>query len=665
MHYSGVRRPTLLGRFGTEAVQIAAFAVMWWFVFFNIRTAPTFDGIVWFVAAVAGWLVIGIVLHESGHLVVGLATGEPVRKIRIGSGATLFSFRIRDLVVQVCINPLSGGAVYFSRIGAAPGRVHLASLAAGPAANLIAALYGFGFDQLGGITWLGPFVLANVILFLGSALPSASGKDGNAQMSDGMQILNLLFRPPVPRTSYEGAEMTDDAYAVLARAGEEAQLSGAAEVTDETMLRALNQDDVIGPLFASVGLTARIPAAGLPESDDVATPRIAPIVNAALTAGYQKCRDIGIQKPNAAGFCLGLLAVDCPASRLMKEAGITEEAVLKLAAVTTQDEEELRRTRVLSADLPLERWGTAADKALAYALKIAVADHSPFVGTQHLIAAVVADAQCRGAHALDRMGFVLATKPEQPDPDSKAPEIAVPTLSPQVGLALAGALWRTGPTYPTGTAELCLGILDQSAGSGAQMLASAGVTVKGFEKALRFTEREASAPAGCTAASRGMWLLRGSARIGAERWLDARADFLAAEQTVTHDEQRAISNNNVAWVLLMTGDASLRAEALERSRLAVSFKPDQVAFMGTHAFALLENGSPAEAAAILESIIPKQTRPRSRASDLCVLAMCRARLGQREAAEKHVAEAAAADPKCQLLTRARAELGTTAASPVA
>jgi hypothetical protein len=665
MRYSGVRRPTLFGRFGTEAVQIAAFAVMWWFVFFNIRTAATFDGIAWFAAAVAGWLVVGIVLHESGHLVVGLVTGEPVRKIRIGSGATLFSFRVRDLLVQVCINPLSGGAVYFSRVDAGPRRVHLASLVAGPAANLIAALYGFGFYQLGGTTWLGPFVLANVILFLGSALPSVAGKEGHQQPSDGMQILRLLFRPPVPRTNYEGAEMTDDAYAVLARAGEEAQLSGAAEVTDETLLRALNQDDVLGPLFESVGLTARIPPAGLPESDDVTPPRIAPIVNAALSAGYQKCRDIGIQRPNAAGFCLGLLSVDCPASRLMKESGITEEAVLKLAAATTEDEEDLRRTRVLSADVPLERWGTAADKVLSYAFKVAVADHSPFVGTQHLIAAVVADPQCRGARALERMGFVLDTKREQADPDSKALNVVVPILSPQVGLALAGALWRTGPTYPTGTAELCLGILDQSAGSGAQMLASGGVTVKGFEKALRFTERETSAPAGCTASSRGMWLLRASARVGAARWLDARADFLAAELTATHDEQRAMSNNNVAWVSLMTGDASLRAEALERARLAVSFKPDQIAFIGTHAFALLENGSPAEAAAILESIIPKHTRPRSRAYDLCVLAMCRARLGQPEAAEKHIAEAVAADPKCQLLARARAELGTTAATPVA
>jgi hypothetical protein len=94
----------------------------------------------------------------------------------------------------------------------------------------------------------------------------------------------------------------------------------------------------------------------------------------------------------------------------------------------------------------------------------------------------------------------------------------------------------------------------------------------------------------------------------------------------------------------------------------VSFKPDQIAFIGTHAFALLENGSPAEAASTLESIIPKHTRPRSRAYDLCVLAMCRARLGQRDAAEKHMAEAVAADPKCQLLARARAELATTAAA---
>jgi len=650
-----MRRPSLIGRFGTEAVQILAFAALWWFVFVSVRPTGTLDGIAWFAAAVVGWLAVGIVMHESGHLVVGLLTGEPVRKIRIGSGATLFSFRTGAVLVQICLNPLSGGAVYFSRVGAAPNRVHLASLAAGPGMNLLAVAYGLGFFQLGA-RWLAPFVIANVVLFIGSASPSVSSAGGRLQKSDGRQILDLLFGPPVPRTNYDGAEMTTDGYAVLARAGEEAQLSGAAEVTEETLLRALNLDANIGALFASVGLSDRIPPARMPESDDVTTPRVSPIASAAVEAGFQKCRDMGIQKPSAAGFCLGLLAVDCPASRLMKEAGITEDAVRKLAAVTTEDEEDLRRKRVLSADVPLERWGAAADRILASARRIATADRSAFVGTQHLVAAVVHDSQCRGAEALEHVGFVLQWKGQKQDPAQALLEGQRPVLSPQASLAIAGALWRTGSTYPTGTAEICLGILDQSAGAGAQILNSGGVSVKAFEKALRFTPRESSEPAGCTESSLDMWMLRGSARVGEERWSEARADFVSAERFAKREDQRAICSNNIAWVSLMSGDAALRADALQRAQVAVSLKPDQIAFQGTHAFAVLENGSPAEAAASIESFLPKQTRPRSRASDLCVLAMCRARLGQPDEAARCIAEAVQADPKCLLLGRARAEL---------
>jgi tetratricopeptide (TPR) repeat protein len=527
--------------------------------------------------------------------------------------------------------------------------------------NLLAVAVGYGFLQVGA-GWLGAFVIANAVLFIGSASPSVSSAGGRLQKSDGRQILDLLFGPPVPRTNYDGAEMTADAYAVLARAGEEAQLSGAAEVTDETLLRALNKDRNIGALFAAVGLSGRIPPAGMPESDDLVTPRVSQIANAAVSAGFQRCRDMGIQKPNAAGFCLGLLAVDCPASRMMRDAGVTEDAVRKLAAVTTEDEEDLRRKRVLSADVPLERWGAAADRIVASAERIAAADHSPFVGTQHLVAAVVRDSQCRGAEALERAGFVLQWKREKQDPADALAEGERPVLSPQASLAIAGALWRTGPSFPTGTAEICLGILDQSAGAGAQILTSGGVSVSGFVKALRSTAREASEPAGCTESSLDMWMLRGSARVGDERWSEARADFVSAERVAKREDQRAICNNNIAWVSLMSGDSSLRAEALERSQIAISLKPDQVSFQGTHAFAVLENGSPAEAAAIIETFLPKQTRPRGRASDLCVLAICRARLGQPDEAARCIAEAVEADPRCTLLGRAREELGQAGAA---
>ncbi|HSS62031.1 MAG TPA: site-2 protease family protein [Candidatus Limnocylindrales bacterium] len=655
MAYTASRRPSVLGRLGSWVATGLAGAVIWWFVFFGLRPALIHDGFAVVAAAFAGWLIVGIVAHECGHLVVGLALGEPVRKLRIGTGPTLVGFRVRGLTVQLCLNPITGGAVYFSRINSVSRGAHLASLAAGPGVNLLAAAYGFVLFQ-SGVEWLAPLVLANIVLFVGSATPATSTRGGQRHRSDGMQILELLLRPQTLNTGYEGAELTEDAYAMLARAGEDAQLAGAAEVTDQDLLRALNRDAALGRLFASVGLQSRIPPAAMAESDVVTMPRISKVVHDALTATIRTCRDMGIARPNAAGFCLGLLLVDCPAGRMMREAGITEQAVLKLMTAGPADDEDLRRTRVITPDVPLERWGTAADAVLAQAIRIAVADGASQVGTEHLVAAVVASPDCRGALALQRLGFGLGWRKATPDGDDDPAADGVPVLSPQCGVALAGALWRTGPNHPAGTAEIVLGIVDQTVGVGAHLLLSTGITSRALENALRLTPRESSEPAACTESSRGLWMLRGSARVGAQRWLDARSDFLAAEKVATTDPQRALCNNNIAWVSLMSADPGLAAEALERSRAALAVQPDQIAFLGTHAFALLENGSPVEAAELLERVIPRQGRPRNRASDLCLLALCRARLGDADLAAQHAAEAAAADPRCPLLGRAGAEV---------
>lgn len=664
MSYSGAHRPSVLGRLGGLTSTVFSAVVIWWLMYVLVRRAHSLEDILSFTAVVTLCIAIAVGLHEAGHLLVGLAIGEPARKIRVGSGPTVAGFRVRGLIVQLCLNPLGGGAVYFSQLGAVPNPMRMASLAAGPGINLLGALYGFGLYETG-TAWLGAFALANAVCLVSSAMPSVTTEGGRQHLSDGMQILNLLLKHPNPAVNFEGAEMTNDARDVIVRAVEDAQFSVADEITDMHLLRALSQDVVVGALFSATGLTGRIPAAKPPETDDSeAAPHLSKTLGLALETAFRKARDIGVRKPNAAGICLGLLATDCTASRLMKEAGISDDALLKLALVTTEDEDDLRQASVISADLPLERWGTAADKALDYAFRVAAADHSPFVGTHHLVAALVADPESRGARALTRVGFVLVWKDDKSESGTGAERHGPPALSPQAALAIAGGIWRTGPTYPTGTAELCLGIVDQSAGMGAQILQSAGVSVSALEAALRSTPRETSEPAGCTAVSRGMWLLRASARMGAGRWLDARADFLEAGRAATTDEQRAVCRNNVAWVSLMSGDPSLRAEALELSTAALGFKTDQPAFIGTHAFALLENGAAAEAASMLEGVIPRQTRPRDRASNLCELAMCYARLNQPEAAAKAIAAAQEADPKNALLARAQLEVGKTASAPV-
>src|SRR5260370_833481 len=179
------------------------------FVLVAVRPTATFDLFQWYAAGIVS-LAIGIVLHEGGHLVMGLATGEPVRKIRIGSGPTLFGFHVRGLIVQVCLNPIGGGAVYFSSYDAVPGGAHLASLAAGPGMNLLAVVYGLGLFHAG-LAWLGPFVAANVLLLVSTAVPSTANAGGRGQASDGMQIPNPLLKPALPKTQFRGPGMAPGA----------------------------------------------------------------------------------------------------------------------------------------------------------------------------------------------------------------------------------------------------------------------------------------------------------------------------------------------------------------------------------------------------------------------------------------------------------------------
>ena len=644
-----------MGRLGGLVGSGVAVVVIWWLLYTGFRNARTPDGILWVTAGLIVSFALAVALHEAGHLVVGLALGEPVRKIRIGTGPTLLGTRVGGIVIQICANPLGGGAVSFSLLDSTSIGRRIATLAAGPGVNLLAAAYALGLAQLGA-AWLGTFGVANVVLFIAAIVPGSTREGGRPHPSDGLQLVTLLFRPPARSAYFEGAEMAADAQAVLIHALEDAQIAGAAEVTDDHLLHALNRDAAVAALFGTVDLDSRLRPEGTPDSSDSQTPTWSAISHTILETAFRKARDMGRPKPNAAGICLGLLAVECPASRLLKDAGITEEAVVKLASIPAETQDGVRGPGVINPDMPLERWGTAADQLLALAYRIAAADHSQMVGTQHIVAALVADPESRSARALARLGFVLVRREAKPTLDFDMKAEAAPLLSPQAVTAIAGALRRTGPSYPCGSIELCLGILDQGAGIGAQIFASAGVTVAAMEKSLRLVSRDSSDPAGCTAASWPMWQIRASARMGAGRWVEARDDFLVAERAVTTDEQRALCRNNAAWASLMSGDPTLRAPALELSRAALAIQPDRPAFIGTYAFALLENGSPAEAAGLLEPVAAKHPRPRDRASDLCLLAICQARLDQPEAAAKNLHMAREADPRCALLGRAEVEV---------
>ena len=599
-------------------------------------------------------LVVGTVIHESAHLVVGLLAGRQVRKIRIGGGSTIFSVRLGGIRVQICANLLDGGAVMLSALDDPSRGGLIAAIAAGPAINIVAGLYAWAASSGGSIA-LGTFALVNLVLGVTNFIPVRVTARDRDVLTDGMHIWRLLSGKPLTAAFFEGEEMSADARRATIGALEEARDAGADEVQDVHLLAALDHDPEIHRLLAPASITDLVTWPGSSDAAD-ALPLRSELLDRVEKVAFQIARDAGFTRPNAAFVCLALMAMPSRVATRLKEGGVSEAALRQLAQARAETSADSTTAVPIFPDLALERWGSAADRPLELAYRIATADRAEHTGTQHLVAALASDVNSRAGAALWRMGFAIARNDKLIPQTS--PTVSPPPLSPQAQGAIAGALLRTGPTYPAGTGELSLGVCDQGLGMGGLLFAHTDVSPDSLVAALRKLPREQSDPVGFTPSMRRMWELRASARLGAGRYADSLSDFRVLEKNATSEENLAISRNNVAYTALMSGDPALRAEALEKAKAAVDFKPDQRAFQGTYAFALMEGGFPARAAEILEKVVVDHPRPRDRALDLCLLAICRARLGDPAAARGHAAAAEAADPRCVLLPRAREEIGS-------
>lgn len=307
------------------------------------------------------------------------------------------------------------------------------------------------------------------------------------------------------------------------------------------------------------------------------------------------------------------------------------------------------------ADLALELWTASADQALSTALRIAEADGAAQLGTEHLLAGVLADEDGPGARVLKDMGFsgdqllpVLV----------KGGATAPPTWSSEAIRAVVLAIDLADPAMGPGTGELCAGVLGAPAGRGYAVLREADITLGGFREELE-PLRQQELHVGCTKAMHFMWHVRASARLQSKRYAEARADFIVMTPLAPNQHDRAVDLNNTAWTSLLLGNPAWRADALERAQQAIAIEPDAPFIRSTLAYALLENGKPVEAIATLGSFDDMKTSPQGRASNLCVRAMSEARLGQTEASASHLRDVEALDPSCELLDRARAELALT------
>jgi hypothetical protein len=309
-------------------------------------------------------------------------------------------------------------------------------------------------------------------------------------------------------------------------------------------------------------------------------------------------------------------------------------------------------TTIKLEDLALEIWTASADQALSTALRIAAAAGAAQLGTEHLLAGVLADEESPGARTLKDMGFsgdrllpLLA----------KGGATAPPTWSSEALTAVVIAIDMADPVLGAGTGELCAGVLGATKGRGYAALNEADITHSGFREELE-PLRTQELQVGCTKAIHFVWHVRASARLQSKRYSDARADYLVMTPWAPSPHDRAVDLNNASWSGLIVGDPSWRRDALERAQQAFSIEPDPPFIRGTLAYALVENGKPIEGIAMLDSFDDKKTSPQGRASNLCVRAIAEARLGQTDAWTRHVHDAEALDSACELLDRTRAEL---------
>lgn len=233
-------------------------------------------------------------------------------------------------------------------------------------------------------------------------------------------------------------------------------------------------------------------------------------------------------------------------------------------------------------------------------------------------------------------------------------------------LGLAGSLLPFGVQGPFGTLHsdgLALAKLLRTGRGDVEEAVTGSYAVQAsfcFEEG-RFTEARDWAAAGRSLhpGSVIMDSLLGAALIGLREYDQARLIYLdLVQRPDVPPEHRAMDHNNLAWAALMLGRPDLRAEADQMSAAAYAALPWSPPILGTRGYALMETGDVEGGLALTRMAFERDTRPRNRASQACLLAMGTARRGDRAGGARFLEMARRLDPSCELLERAEREVGS-------
>jgi hypothetical protein len=163
---------------------------------------------------------VSIYVHEFGHVVLGKLAGIPIRRVRIGTGRTLFWFRLIGTRVDVTDNMRGGFTIPYGYNG---GRLRsrfllftlggvLFQAVASVAALVVRGLGAVGAPHFVYLDFAGVFFIVNALGVVLSVVPYNISVNGAKTANDGMRILRTLFAKEKGLDELLAGAITNDGY---------------------------------------------------------------------------------------------------------------------------------------------------------------------------------------------------------------------------------------------------------------------------------------------------------------------------------------------------------------------------------------------------------------------------------------------------------------------
>ncbi|MDO1451233.1 tetratricopeptide repeat protein [Rhodocytophaga aerolata] len=144
---------------------------------------------------------VGVIIHELGHAIFGLAVKAHIYRIIFGRGEELLKFNLFKVPAQLYSNLNSGAVLISYRTDSNIRLNHFMTIIGGPLFTLICIVAGMSLHDfhasqllgLRGLSILNPFVIANMFLLINVLVPTHVYLMGVKTPTDGLALLTIFF----------------------------------------------------------------------------------------------------------------------------------------------------------------------------------------------------------------------------------------------------------------------------------------------------------------------------------------------------------------------------------------------------------------------------------------------------------------------------------------